>query len=689
MDGTLGGSWAQASTFKLAFDGAYFKAAEEATAVYIGTYAGSLFVAFIADQQEPITATDRADGTGVMNDDAVMVHLWPDGLQGYAYWFATNPNGARDQSSSENSAYAPNWVAYGHRTDHGYIAELQIPLAAIRTGNKHTWRAQFHRIVATSGANFVWELDVEQKAGMIDPRYAGSLVGVAEAVGSVPTARVGVYGLGEIASAGAGGSTSRLGGDFSVPVSRTISAFGTVHPDYSNVEIDQQSIAPTEFSRRFSEVRPFFTQAAAQFNLASDFNAPNLLFYSPGIPDFKNGAGLEGAEGSLTFSTFDASGYGRNDDGQAAQLSNAAQTLFAGFERISADITPGGLHDDVSEESFSLYNPHGHTTAFINYAAEVGSLVTDPAVGKYEDLGVSYQTQLAQASFALQEMGAQFNPIDGYANQPPGDPGIKGYTTLLHRSILYSPTSRVLDIWGQVSFDEYHGASGTNQRDLGEQFEVDFKDLVSIRAFGGTSALAVCAPTAPGSCGLNLLPFNGSGVQVSYAQNTSHPSSLTYTAGAYYQGYLSSWQRIASIPFSNRAALNLEADTTAYRGGAFGEQSTHQWLERASVNYQVSKSLSVDFGARKIVGWTQPFAYAPLGPEGAFTSAVCGSSLNLNAATVAGCPLFDDATNVSAALHYFRGDDEFYLVYGNPNNLLTAPALFIKLIRYIGSGKGT
>ena len=48
-----------------------------------------------------------------------------------------------------------------------------------------------------------------------------------------------------------------------------------------------------------------------------------------------------------------------------------------------------------------------------------------------------------------------------------------------------------------------------------------------------------------------------------------------------------------------------------------------------------------------------------------------------------------NATNVSAALHFFRENNELYVVYGNPNQLFTVPALYVKLIRYVGAGKGT
>ena len=50
------------------------------------------------------------------------------------------------------------------------------------------------------------------------------------------------------------------GFDLSVPITQTINFVGTLHPDFSNVEIDQETIAPQEFRRQVLEYRPFFSQ---------------------------------------------------------------------------------------------------------------------------------------------------------------------------------------------------------------------------------------------------------------------------------------------------------------------------------------------------------------------------------------------------------------------------------------------
>lgn len=693
MDASLGGSWSAAAVFHLTHEATCRKAAPEDTVVRVGMYGQSLYVAFVAEQREALVASQVSDGTGVLTGDAVMVHLWPDGLQGFAYWFATNFYGARDQYSSENSAYAPTWTAVGRRTGGGYTAILKIPLSAMHIQKGTDWRAQFHRIEVATNSNYVWELDPEQ-AQFIDGRYGGRVLGLASTTNAAATrSRLQVYGLGAFSSPANGGYTSRLGADFSLPVTPTTSLFGTAHPDFSNVEIDQQSISPTVFARRFSEVRPFFAQSSGNFNRQQDFGIPMSTLYTPAIPAFRDGYGIEGRQGAVSFGMFDASGYSRNDNALAVSVTDPLQRLVFTYQRVGVDLAPKpgpGFHDVVNDAGLSFLNPHSHLMFFANRGIESGSSVTNAGTAHYGDIGGMYATATWMVAIALQKMGPEFNPADGYSNQPPGEPGIAGYTAYAGRQINYSPTSRILDLSLAAGYDRYHGPSGaTNQMDFSDQVRVDFKDQVTLSATQVLSSLATCAPVNPATCQNEYLPYNSSGFSVGYALNTAHPSSISYTWGNYYHGRLGSWQRSFSIPLSKRIAASIEADDTRYTSSSTNEPSSTQWLERAGVNFQLNSSITIDAGVRRIIGKNQPFAFAPFGPVATFTQSVCTGNYNVAFAPTYGCTVQDNATNVSAALHFFRGNNELYIVYGDPNRLLTRPTLFVKLIRYIGAGKGT
>ena len=97
-----------------------------------------------------------------------------------------------------------------------------------------------------------------------------------------------------------------FGGDVSYPITPTIRFVGTLNPDFSNVEIDQQTIVPQEFQRQLIEYRPFFAQGAAFINASSGPRTPtgptstatNLVFYSPSVGPFDSGAKMEGTFGN-------------------------------------------------------------------------------------------------------------------------------------------------------------------------------------------------------------------------------------------------------------------------------------------------------------------------------------------------------------------------------------------------------
>jgi hypothetical protein len=156
-------------------------------------------------------------------------------------------------------------------------------------------------------------------------------------------------------------------------------------------------------------------------------------------------------------------------------------------------------------------------------------------------------------------------------------------------------------------------------------------------------------------------------VLLGYKYNTATPSSVAYTGGPYYHGSLDSWTYLTTVPLSPKIKLTLETDRSSYFTTYPGEVSGTQWLERASLDFQINREAQFDIGPRRIFGAPLPVSYAP--------------------------PIFTpvNAGNLSAAFHYLSrsGRSEFYLVYGDPNSLATTPALYLKYILYLGAPKGT
>jgi hypothetical protein len=256
LDGTLNDpAWQKAAHVELGWDFTYRRPAEERTDAYLLMDSHYLYVAFVAQQAEPITATQRTNDNPLGADDVVRVYLWPGGDQGFEYGFASNPIGTRYAFSSENTAFAPAWQSVAKTQAHGYTVTERIPLAVMRSDGRGTWRVQFDRRVEDANTLYEWA-HADAQGGTDSSLYTGYLDGMQSVAKSTRTKpRLQLYTLGEMAANSAGGSTSRMGADFAVPITPTASFLGTLHPDYSNVELDQQTIAPTAFQRRFQEVR--------------------------------------------------------------------------------------------------------------------------------------------------------------------------------------------------------------------------------------------------------------------------------------------------------------------------------------------------------------------------------------------------------------------------------------------------
>jgi len=267
IEGTLDDpAWKTAAHVQLQWDISFQRPATEATDAYLLADKKYLYVAFVVKQTESIIATQHTNDQPMPNDDVVRVYFWPSGDTGIEYGFVSNPIGTRFEFSTENTSFSPSWDSVAKTAPDGYVVTERIPLNVMRGDGRSTWRVQFDRRVRAANQTFEWAHDPAQ-GGTDSSLYAGYLNGMTVAGrGTRTKPRIGIYGLAQYGSAAAGGSTSRMGADLSVPLTQTSSFVATIHPDFSNVELDQQSISPTAFPRRFNEVRPFFTQGQNYYN---------------------------------------------------------------------------------------------------------------------------------------------------------------------------------------------------------------------------------------------------------------------------------------------------------------------------------------------------------------------------------------------------------------------------------------
>jgi hypothetical protein len=648
IDGTIDHSvWRTAAHVTLNWNVDFRRPASDVTDAYVLTDGAYLYVAFVAQQASPVLATQRTAGKAVEGDDWVAVFLWPSGINGFRYMFKCNAIGVCYQTSTENDDFSPIWRAAGHIMSGGFVVTMRIPLGVMRGDGSDQWRLQLARQVNRVGDDTpVWAYapDMDDEGQAV---YSGILNGMRGLGASLrPRPRLAVYGLGALASQSVGGSTSRVGADVAIPITRTASVVGTAHPDYSNVELDQQTIAPTEFRREFQEVRPFFTQGSSFYNKFTAINDPgNILLYTPGVPTPAGGLAVEGTQGDFGLAAFNASSPGRTDAAQTASWSSRNNVYSAALQRVTVNMP--GFADRTTAAAVRIDNQR-NAYAYAEYGSDGGTNVSDAAQASWAEIGAAHRGPTSFLGAALRKIGAFYNPVDGFVAHP----DIAGWAA--------SGEQDVLPRWGPVLFvglfgsiDRYRNAAGDpDQADQNVFLSMQTRSQFSFSSSWGSNFLL----SPNGSGGL----FDQNGLTIGYRDQSTTPTSLSYNVGRFGDGYLRSWTRIASVQVGPRGSLLFEADDTnlAMDDG----ETAKQWLERGAYAYQFGPQTSLAIGVRRIIGEPPP---------------------------VFDTPSFVDASNVSIALHDRIGADDVYLVYGDANSLRTPPQMLLKWVHYFGAEKGT
>lgn len=641
--------WERAAHLATGWDFTDGRAASQPAAVAVVLDAANLYARFTVRQRAGVTATQAVDGVGENADDDVVVRLWPDGTSGFSYYFRATPHGTRYQGSSENNIYAPNWIARAHPTSDGYVVTMVIPLRALRGGGAHAWRAQFERFIKAENERDVWahapgQTTTDQVA------YAGTLDGVIAQQATRPKPRVAVYGLAQAGPPAYGGDGLRFGADLALPVTPTASLVATFHPNFSNVESDQQTIAPTTFTRFYPELRPFFAQGAKFYDYTSCYACLTTWqeLYTTAIPTPRSGYQLEGTQGRFTFGALDAVGYERNDNAQSLAWSSSGNIVTGNYTRVASE--QPGLRDLVNFGSLQYNSQHG-ITGYVQAASETGTPVADARYSQRWDGGIAYNTKDDQDSFAMRSVGPQWNPVDGFT--PVND--IAGWaTSVRHAFQLKGGPVRSISVLAQRDYYQGSDGFGNNLQDFQQQLVVSFADQLTLQVFTGSQFYRV--PGEP-----ILYPDNSQGARIDYLFNTPQDSTLSVLAGSYGTGWLTATDRVAAFRIARRMTLALEAYDTRWTAGSAVEQ---QWLERATATFDVDRNTNAVLGLRRIVGTPPPFPGLAV-------------------------PAFVNTTNVSFGFTRHLPHDDIFVAYGNPDAPFTQNQFIAKFVHYFGAERGT
>ncbi len=693
------------------FDLTSRRAAPHATSVWMLYDNQNLYVAFRAEQSgTPIIAQQTTNDVGFGLDDFVGVGIDPSGVGTDAYFFETTPRGVRYEQANETNRYRPSWSATASIKGSTWTAVLIIPLRIMRIhpGSTQTWRINFIRNVAASAEHYTWAYNGAMQDGPIgqvwpgffDTRYwagwSGVRVSTAMLQAARPKPRAEIYGL------QSGGSNRNVfqqangtfapeavrtvGLDFTYPITSTINFVGTLNPDFSNVEIDQQTIAPQEFRRVLQEYRPFFSQGAGFINANAVGLNNNLIFYSPSVGPFDRGAKIEGTFGDQSFGVLNFKGFDEttgntfDDTAYGYKHALANRTFLYWADGVIAHHSIFG-DDSTNEAGVAGRNLRTGFVWGIDQALEHGSW--DPLGNSYNTTSfIDVHRQNYEWNLAYQDISPFYNPIDGFTAAS-DERGLSLYTWTA------GATPYIKNYTLNFFADRLADRSGAiHQADFDPALSVTLKNGFSIDGLGPSigelRSYATVNPVASGTtCTDPLLPrssftgyptyycgrsdtYNLMALPFGYGDGTPTPIDADVSFGRFGYGllgaadngpdYVHLYSISTSRPIGRMLSLGLEYDGTFERGIASGMFDS-QWLRRVSIGALLGPDENLTISLRAING------------GGGF--ALPGS-------------------NLAAAFHRrMRNGDELFVNFGTPASPYTLDRLIAKYVFRLGGEAGT
>jgi hypothetical protein len=675
--------------------------APDATTAYFLYDDKNLYIGFVAPQKAPIVATQTTNDVGFGTDDFVAVGLDTSGGGSQAYFFETTPRGVRYQQATENVRYRPNWTAAAAIEGSQWQAVMIVPLSAIRIhGGSSTWRIGFFRGVAATAEHYTWAYDgimQDQGAGnwptFNDLRFWPSVtITLASSSSKRPQPRLEVFAL---SSSGENRSdyeqangtfypqpTRYYGADASVPITSTINAVGTLNPDFSNVEIDQQTIAPQEFERQLVEYRPFFAQGAQYLDpnpngYSNYISFPNEVFYSPSVGPFDSGAKIEGVYGLQSFGVLTFHGYnaetGETFDDQAFGWKHATpnEALQYYIDGVLAHHSING-DDDTVEAGFKGRNLHTKLVYQFNYALEHGSWVPQGTAHSANGFIDEHQTNY-ELNLGYVDISPNYNPIDGYTENS-DIRGLEGF-------LAFNGTLPGVKSWNFFAVgDRYRDESGAvHESDSGVYLNAVFHNLFSLDGVGPTVSLLrqYAIPLVPTNCAISNqnpivgtssftgfscylqgtdVPYNLMSVPIGYRDGSPTPFDVSANWGSFGGNWTHYYTSSTSRPLGSKLTLGLEYDGTYERSLATGILSS-QWLRRVSIGYNLNATTNISIGLRGINGL------------GGFVT--------------------EPGNNLAVGFHTRTNNGDIYINYGSPSANVTLNRLIVKYVFRLGSAAGT
>ncbi|MGZ3441406.1 MAG: DUF5916 domain-containing protein, partial [Polyangia bacterium] len=246
----------------------------------------SLYIAVRAWDSDPRGIVERLTRRDRDTDaDKVTIDISSKNDRISAYHFDVNcsgvlADGVRFNDTDYSGDWDGLWLGAAHRDDHGWTAELEIPLKTLRyEGARTEFGFQVRRLIQRRQETDEWAYIPRAARGEVS--YYGvldSLAGLhaARLFQIVPYLAAGVYQRYSQDPAPLNGTQlyGNIGADLKIGLTPALTLDATINPDFGQVEADQVILNLSTFELFFPEKRPFFLEGVDVF--ATQLN----LFYS-------------------------------------------------------------------------------------------------------------------------------------------------------------------------------------------------------------------------------------------------------------------------------------------------------------------------------------------------------------------------------------------------------------------------
>ncbi len=247
----------------------------------------TLYIGVEAIDSDPrsIVALEMQRDGRLFRDDGVAILLGTFDDHRSAYFFETNPNGARtdglvsDEGDDFNIDWDGVWSVASRIHESGWTAEFAIPLRTLRFDPRlDQWSLQIRRSIRRKNEEtFFAPLGLED--GFFKLSKAGHLTGLRDLEPGLAL-NVKPYVTAAVGESDVEGSTDdgEVGLDLKWGVTRGLGLDVTVNTDFAETEVDEVQVNLTRFSLFFPEKREFFLENSGIFEFGTPGGRGGPLF---------------------------------------------------------------------------------------------------------------------------------------------------------------------------------------------------------------------------------------------------------------------------------------------------------------------------------------------------------------------------------------------------------------------------